>query len=78
MFSFNVCSFQIETHPYLQQSRLVRYAQSLGVHVTAYSPLGNGTSYWNEAVSTLKEDEIKRIAEKHSKKKRGKREKMRL
>jgi len=58
-------ALQIELHPYLQQANLVRYAQSLGIHVTAYSPLGNGTSYWNEAVSTLKEEAVIKIAEKH-------------
>ena len=32
-------------HPYLQCDRLVTYAQSLGMHVTAFSPMGHGQSY---------------------------------
>ena len=36
---------KIEVHPYLQCQRLVSYAQSQGLHVTAFSPLGHGQSY---------------------------------
>jgi len=56
---------QVELHPYLQQRKLVAYAQSLGMVVTAFSPLGNGRSYWQEDVSTLNETVVKDIAEKH-------------
>lgn len=51
----------------LQQVNLVRYAQSLGIHVTAFSPLGHGLSYWNETVSALYDPIIKDIAKKHGK-----------
>ncbi len=44
---------QIELHPYLQQKKLVAYAQSLGMVVTAFSPLGNGRSYWQEVSREL-------------------------
>ncbi|KAK7723342.1 hypothetical protein SLS57_004536 [Botryosphaeria dothidea] len=32
---------QFELHPYLQQTEWVEFHQSHGIHVTAYSPLGN-------------------------------------
>ena len=44
---------------------LVRYAQSLGIHVTAFSPLGHGASYWNPSVAVINENSVKTIAKKH-------------
>ncbi|KZT55716.1 Aldo/keto reductase [Calocera cornea HHB12733] len=32
---------QVEAHPYLPQDELVAYAKETGLHLTAYSPLGN-------------------------------------
>ncbi|EJT97035.1 Aldo/keto reductase [Dacryopinax primogenitus] len=32
---------QVECHPYLPQNELVEYAKETGLHLTAYSPLGN-------------------------------------
>ena len=32
---------QVESHPYLTQTNLIRFAEAHGVHVTAFSPLGS-------------------------------------
>lgn len=58
---------QVEVHPYLQQEKLVRYAQSLGVHVTAFSPMGHGASYWNDSVASIREQIVIDLAKKHGK-----------
>ena len=50
----------------LQQANLVRYAQSLGMHVTAFSPLGHGLSYWNDQVSAMSEPRLTTILWKTS------------
>ncbi len=55
---------QVELHPLLQQPQLVRFAQSNGIHVTAYSPLGHGLSYWNDQISCLKLPAIQEIAKR--------------
>jgi alcohol dehydrogenase (NADP+) len=60
---------QVELHPYLPQNELVKGCRELGVHLTAYSPLGS-----RDRSSAMKKDDepilfdhpvINGIAEKH-------------
>lgn len=56
---------QVEMHPYLQNSNLLKFAQSLGLTVTAFSPLGNGKSYSKlgyQDISCLEDPVILNIA----------------
>lgn len=60
---------QIELHPYLQQSNLVKFLQNQDIVVTAYSPLGTpGNVRTRGGSAILIEDEvIKSIAGNHGK-----------
>lgn len=65
-FKCVICrDFQIETHPYLQQKHLLRFAQNEGLHVTAFSPLGHGASYFQDSIGVMYEDVVKKIAKNH-------------
>jgi len=55
---------QIEQHPYLQQTELIEFCQSKGIHVTAYSPLG---SQMEGSVNLLADPVLNEIAKKHNK-----------
>ena len=62
---------QVELHPLLTQSRLVRFAQESGLVVTAFSPLG-ATSYLPLGMarpeeSLLDHPRVRQIAARHSK-----------
>jgi len=60
---------QVELHPLLQQSALVAYCASEGIHVTAYAPLGSGDRpaflKAPDAPVLLDNEVIRSIAEAH-------------
>jgi diketogulonate reductase-like aldo/keto reductase len=56
---------QIEIHPYNSQENLVKYCQSKGITITAYSPLGGKTGH--DTIHLLEEETIKDIANKYKK-----------
>jgi len=59
---------QIEVHPYLTQEKLLEYCKNHGIHVTAYSPLGNpGLPQHDNVVPLLENETIKSIGFKHAK-----------
>ncbi|KAI4157183.1 MAG: hypothetical protein LQ342_008484 [Letrouitia transgressa] len=57
---------QFETHPYLQQREWLHWHQQHGIHVTAYSPLGNLNPAYDSLSPPLlvKTDAVQSIAEK--------------
>lgn len=60
---------QVELHPYLTQSELVEFAQSEGIHLTAYSPLGSAdrpTANRDGRPILLENDVVKAIAKAHN------------
>merc|ERR1712130_21245 len=52
---------QVEVHPFFIREDLVNICQSYGMHVTAYSPFGNGVK------EVFTNEELKDIASKHNK-----------
>ncbi|KAL9099537.1 MAG: hypothetical protein Q9187_009483, partial [Circinaria calcarea] len=63
---------QMELHPYLQQTAWVRWHQNQGIHVTAYSPLGNSNPTYDSSPSKdappllLKNNVMEEIAERRN------------
>lgn len=56
---------QVEIHPYLQQTKLLKYCQARGIQVQAYSPLGTlGYKESGEPI-VLEDPVLKRIAAQH-------------
>ena len=53
----NIATNQIELHPYLQNRKVVEFAQSQGIHITSYMTLAYG--------EVLKDPVIMAIAERH-------------
>lgn len=54
----NIATHQIELHPYLQNRKVVEFAQSHGIHITSYMTLAYG--------EVLKDPVIVEIAERHN------------
>jgi 2,5-diketo-D-gluconate reductase B len=53
----NIATNQVEIHPFLQNRKLVEFAQRCGIHLTAYMPLAYG--------KVMQEEVIRRIADRH-------------
>jgi len=61
---------QVESHPYLSQTKLKKFCEDRGIVLTAYSPLGNPGSQVNTGSDKdrlLKDPVVNRLAKKYNK-----------
>ncbi|XP_029960963.1 aldo-keto reductase family 1 member A1-A isoform X2 [Salarias fasciatus] len=60
---------QVECHPYLSQTDLLSHCRSVGVSVTAYSPLGSGDRPWAspDQPCLLEDSRLAAISQRHQK-----------
>ncbi|MFL9811887.1 2,5-didehydrogluconate reductase DkgB [Stutzerimonas sp. VN223-3] len=54
----NIATNQVEVHPFLQNRKVIDFARSQGIHITAYMPLAYG--------KVMQDEVLQRIGESHN------------